>query len=291
MCAQFEVIFRLPFKLECFAALNEDLRITGSGKGLLGFKITTEYSGYVVGDPFTQEWTTLPKCLDDWGMAVMYMVVSEERKTFRIVAIQQGQTQMYTSEFDHWTTVDRTPGTVTEDTILNIKSKLGAALCDELLYTLGASGNIIISFDMRTERWREDRISLPDPTPTTSILVNCENHLFVVTETVCGRQSNGGSNRIEIWGLGIHSNRLTKVVEMPDDMRDVLHGRNGTGHFRAEKLMSVGHKQHFFIWRQNSVIVAFHLLRRKWEVLPDFERPDSPDLYVLIDVGYFQAVD
>lgn len=71
--------------------------IPGSGHALLGFKISQVYSGYIVGNPYSQKWTTLPKSADTWGDAAMFMTISPH-DGFRVVAVREEDTHIYKSE-------------------------------------------------------------------------------------------------------------------------------------------------------------------------------------------------
>lgn len=267
------------------------LPIAGSGNGLLGFKIFSEFSGYIVGNPYSQKWTTLPKSTDCWGDAAMFMT-SDEQDRFRVVAVRDEDTHIYKSELDMWTKVGRTPDCVHEgQAVSRIKAKIGAAVCNDRLYIASADGNTLISFDIRTEKWTDDRIDIPvfNSAKKSMQLLECAGTLFAVTED---------EGRVAVWSLG--GKQFSLAAEMPVEIQRHLkpQATNTGGRQRGgnPKLRSVGHGHQLFFWRQKSLsIVAYDLFTHKWSKLPEIVRPDivahggagdAPQ--VTIDAGFFE---
>lgn len=267
------------------------LPIAGSGKGLLGFKIINEFSGYIVGNPYSQKWTTLPKSTDCWGDAAMFMT-SGEQDRFRVVAVRDEDTHIYKSEVDKWTKVGRTPACVHEgQAVSRIKAKVGAAVCNDRLYIASADGNMLISFDIRSEKWTDDRIDIPvfNSAKKAMPLLECAGTLFAVTED---------EGRVAVWGLGRKGFSLT--AEMPVEIQCYLKPQVTSAGSRQRggipKLRSVGHGHRLFVWRHRSLsIVAYDLFTHKWFKLPEIVRPDivahggaGDGPQVTIDAGSFE---
>ena len=267
------------------------LPIAGSGNGLLGFKIFSEFSGYIVGNPYSQKWTTLPKSTDCWGDAAMFMT-SDEQDRFRVVAVRNEDTHIYKSEMDEWTKVGRTPDCVHEgQAVSRIKAKVGAAVCNDRLYIASADGSKLISFDIRTEKWTDDRIDIPvfNSAKKSMLLLECAGTLFAVTEDVT-------LSCVALWSLG--GKQFSRVAEMPLEIQHHLKPQATNPRLRGgiPKLRSVGHGHQLFFWRQKSLsIVAYDLFTHKWSKLPEIVRPDivahggagdAPQ--VTIDAGFFE---
>jgi hypothetical protein len=178
---------------------------------------------------------------------------------------------------DTWTKVGCSPQ---GQAVSRIKHKV-CAFVNNRLYT--TDGNVVISFDMRTEKWTDDRISIPVGIKALQ-LTACAGTLFAVTE-----EEEGDTGRISVWGLGILSHRFSLTVEMPGEIRGAL---KLSRHSRA-KLRSVGHGQHLFFWRHNSLrIASYDVVTREWRQLPeivvqaDIVADDGPQ--IAIDAGFFE---
>lgn len=155
-----------------------------------------------------------------------------------------------------------------------IKSKVCAFL-DNRLYT--TDGNVVISFDMESEQWTEDRIDLPVRKKDFQLVVSAGT-LFVVTEE---------EDTISLWALGLLSHKFSLAVTMPAEIR-----RGSLTQSRA-RIRSVGYGQHLFFWRHNSWrVVSYDVVTREWHNLPeiaaeaDIIADDGPQ--IVIDVGFFE---
>lgn len=268
------------------------LYFAGSGKGFLGFEISTEFSSYLVGDPYKHKWKTLPKSADEWGRAGMVVVSGEAQNSFRVVAILDKETYIYNSKLNSWARVECTSPSISAETVKQIKSKICAVLCNSLLYCIGGvKGNFLISFNLRTETWTGDCIQIPIPTGGTSAvsvqLVECAGKVFAVIESTAEAV-------ISVWALGIVSRKFFPVVEMPEIHQLGLASNNVSREglmSKAEKLKCVGHGYRLFFWRHKRLdIVAFNLVLRTWEVLPQVESPSGMDEEVVIDTGFFEPL-
>lgn len=264
----------------------------GSGKGFLGFEISTEFSSYLVGDPYKHKWKTLPKSADEWGHAGMFVVSDVAQNSFRVVAILDKETHIYNSNLNRWARVEWTSPCVSAETVKHIKSKFCAVLCGGLLYCIGGSkGNFLISFNLKTEMWTRDCIQIPTPTDGTSTvnvqLVECAGKVFAVIE------SNAKAG-ISVWALGMVSRKFFPVLEMPETHRLGLVSNNVSRDGlmnKADKLKCVGHGYRLFFWRHKGLnIVAFNLVLRTWEVLPQVESPSGMDEEVVVDTGFFEPL-
>ncbi|KAG0612362.1 hypothetical protein M758_6G021600 [Ceratodon purpureus] len=262
------------------------LPILGSGNGLLGFKIVSEFWGYIIVNPCSQKWTILPKTTDCWGDSGLFMT-SDEQDQFRVVAVRDEDTHIYKSELDVWTKVGHTPYCVLEGQVVcRIKAKIGTVIWNHRLYTVSADGNKLISFDVITEKWTDDAIDIPVPNSAkeTMQLLECADNLFAVTED---------EGIVAVWGFG---RQFLLVAEMPLEIQHYMKPEvslRETHRSRKHKLKSVGKGHQIFIWRQKHLsVVAYDLFTRKWCNLPGIARPSSCDLdddsQLAVDVSFFE---
>ena len=274
------------------------LPIPGSGNGLLGFKILSEFSGYIVGNPNSQKWTTLPRSTDCWGDAAMFMTSSGDQDGFRVVAVRDEDTHIYKSELDMWTKVGLTPAYVHEgQAVSRLKTKVSVAVCNDRLYVASADGNVLISFDIPTEKWTDDRIDIRvSPSAKKSMqLLECAGNLFAVTED----EGRPDEERVVVWVL--RGKQFSRTATMPVEIQGHLKPQaTNTGSRQrrgnALKLRAAGHGHQLFFWRQKSFcIVAYDLFTHEWFQLPMIDRPiivahggadDGPQ--VTIDAGFFE---
>jgi hypothetical protein len=267
------------------------LPIAGSGHGLLGFKILSEFSGYIVGNPYSQKWTTLPRSTDCWGDTAMFMT-SDDQDRFRVVAVRDEDVHIYKSELNMWSKVGPTPVCVHENQVVSrIKTKVGAAVCNDRLYIASADGNKLMSFDIRAEKWTDDRIDIPvfNSAKKSMQVLECAGTLFTVTED---------EGRVAVWGLG--GKEFSLVAEMPVEIQHHLKPQVMRAGARQRggipTLRSVGHSHQLFFWRQKNLsIVAYDLFTHKWFTLPEIIRPDivahggaDDGPQVTIDAGFFE---
>lgn len=283
-----------------------DIRpLAGNGKALIGYKIITVPSQVVVGNPVTNTWETLPNNTETWGEVGNVLLVEGhvDATSFKIIAVRAQATEIFHSSSWEWTRLRGTPATgVRDETVSNIRDRhISATLCGGLLFCYGvlsdnrADTAILVSFDVRNERWTEDCIRIPASasSPESSKCfqtVECAGNLFAVIE-------NTGRSTIEIYGLGLRSRNFHErpMVEMPRDYYDLLDPK------RRRQLKAAGHRHRMFFWRnlanpRRLWIVEFDFLLRKWAVLPDFEpvlgispsvHPDDlPQIYV--DTGSYE---
>lgn len=228
----------------------------------------------------------------------MFMVVDKDRKKFRIIGIREEETQMYNSESNSWRNLDgKPPEGVSLQTLAHIKSKRCASLCNGRLYS--RSDDFLVSFDVWSEQWTNEVISIPNMTQRSRfLLVECAGNLYAVVEHIPG-------DFIAVWGLGLESRRFTPLVEMPEEYFDFLSksswSRARIGKLRpaaepAQKsrsgcIKSVAHNQQIFFWRHKKYnIVAFNLLTRTWSVLPEIQQSDTFD-EVTVDMGFFEPTN
>ncbi|XP_024393819.1 F-box only protein 6 [Physcomitrium patens] len=271
------------------------LPFVGSGHGLLGFKITNELSNYIVGNPYTHKWRTF-KLADCWGDAAMFMI-SSGRDEFYVVAVRDEETHIYSSVADGWEKVGRTPSSVSGGQIVTrIKKKECAAVCNGCLYSASVDGDMLISFDMGTAQWTNDRISIPiDTTKRSMQLLECAGTIYAVTQ-------DDTTGRVRVWGLIMEIREFSLIVEMPREFQEYLKPLDckTTTMRRAKKvekvwLKSFGHGHEFFFWRHRSLqAVRYDLVAQEWRKLPEFLLRDSEltggreEPQVEIDAGFFE---
>lgn len=255
--------------------------ISGSGAGLLGFKVSQQYSGYVVGNPYSRKWMTLPKSPDSWGSAAMFMATTTTG-AFRVVAVREDDTHLYKSEDDKWKKLGcRTPSGQSSQAVERIRSKSCAAVNNRLYTT---DGKVLVSFDMRSEQWCVDGIHIPIAKHAME-LVECAGRLYAVTE-------EEDSGRISLWSFEEHE--FCFAAEMPPEIRECLKVVTRKGRSRVGlKLRSVGYGQQLFFWRHKRlVVVSFDLFTHEWGKLPEIVKPDivaaGDPPQVTIDVGFFE---
>ena len=223
----------------------------------------------------------------------MFVVSDKAQNSFRVVAILDKETYIFNSNLNRWARVECTSPSVSAETVRRIKSKSCAVLCDDLLYCVGgAKGEFLVSFDLKTEMWTRDCIQIPTPTGGTSTvnvqLVECAGKVFAVTES-------DSKAVISVWALGMVSRKFFPVLEMPETHLLGLASNNNVSRgglgFKADKLKCVGHGYRLFFWRHKALnIVAFNLVLRTWEVLPQVDSPSGVDEEVVIDAGFFEPL-
>jgi F-box interacting protein len=274
----------------------DPLRTRGSWKGMLCLKSGNDYSSYTMFNPVIGESKPLPKSSDYWGASELQMVVEEETKNLKIVAIRGQGTEVYNFASNSWTKVASMPGSITNLTICKLKAKNGAAYSNGFLYCVGQSQEgfyILVSFNVATEKWSDDVIESPYPTSNAMEVecqvVECGGKIFAITETKVGL--------VEIWMFDCNTQRFSWVMEMPEGMcADVLNIEPGV-HQELPKpgnIQCTANSQQIFIWQNHGqTIAAFHLLERKWEILPSIWTSDytrsCPDMdTVEIDAAFFE---
>jgi hypothetical protein len=247
-------------------------------------------------NPVIGESKPLPKSSDYWGASELQMVVEEETKNLKIVAIGGQVTEVYNFASNSWTTVALTPKSITNLMICKLKAKNGAAYSNGFLYCVGQSQEgfyILVSFNVATEKWSDDVIESPYPTSNANEVecqvVECGGKIFAITETKVGL--------VEIWMFDCNTQRFSWVMEMPERMcTEVLNIETGV-HQELPKpgnIQCTANSQQIFIWQNHrQTIAAFHLLERKWEILPSIRRSDytrsCPDVdTVEVDAAFFE---
>jgi F-box interacting protein len=275
----------------------DPLRTRGSWKGILCLKSGNGYSSYTMFNPVIGESKPLPPSSDYWGASELQMVVEEETKNLKIIAIrgEQPVTEVYNFASNSWTTASPMPGSITI-TICKLKAKNGAAYSNGFLYCVGQSQegfNILVSFNVATETWSDNVIESPYPTSNAREVecqvVECGGKIFAITETKVGL--------VEIWMFDCNTQRFSWVTEMPERMcADVLNIRRGV-HQELPKpgnIRCTANSQQIFIWQnRRQKIAAFHLLKREWEKHPSIWRSDDirscPDVdAVEVDAAFFE---
>ncbi|KAG0585183.1 hypothetical protein KC19_3G264800 [Ceratodon purpureus] len=277
-----------------------DIRpLAGNGKSLMGFKITSVPSQVVVGNPFTNEWQTIPKSTETWGEVGNVLVVdrNDGSVSFQIIAVREDATEIFHSKVEAWTKLrQRPPPGLQEVTVLSMKDKfISGTLCGNLLFCYG--GDALVSFDVVAERWTEDHIRLPPHgSPKCFQMLECGGNLFVAVEDVTERT-------ISIWGLGLCSREFLRMAEMPPQWYSVLCKKKRGGKQAQVQLKAVGHKHRMYFWRNFSHnIVEFHHLRRSWAELPpspsdpclrnatrdQFDPDPADDFQTFVDTGSFE---
>ncbi len=274
----------------------DPLRTRGSWKGILCLKSCNHYSSYTMFNPVTGESKPLPQSSDSWGASQLQMVVEDETKNLKIVAIRGQVTEVYNFASNSWTTVASMPESITSLTICKLKAKNGAAYSNGFLYCVGQSQeglNILVSFNVATEKWSNNVIESPYSTSNANEVecqvVECGGKIFAITETQVGL--------VEIWMFDCNTQRFSWVNEMPERMcADVLNIKPGV-HQELPKLGNIqctANSQQIFIWQNHrQTIAAFHLLEMKWEILPSIRRSDyirsCPDVdTVEVDAAFFE---
>jgi hypothetical protein len=275
----------------------DPLRTRGTWKGSLCLKSCNGYSSYIMFNPVIGESKPLPPSSDHWGASELQMVVEEETKNLKIVAIrgEEQVTEVYNFASNSWTTALPLPGGITI-TMSKLKAKNGAAYSNGFLYCVGQSRagfNILVSFNVATEKWSDNIIESPYPTSNPREVecqvVECGGKIFAITETKVGL--------VEIWMFDCNTQRFSWVMEMPERRcADVLNIKPGVhqelpkpGHIRC-----TANSQQIFIWQNHrQTIAAFHLLEREWEILPSIWRSDSirscPNVdAVEVDAAFFE---
>ncbi|KAH9569734.1 hypothetical protein CY35_02G006200 [Sphagnum magellanicum] len=275
----------------------DPLRTRGTWKGSLCLKSCNGYSSYIMFNPVIGESKPLPPSSDYWGASELQMVVEEETKNLKIVAIrgEEQVTEVYNFASNSWTTASPMPGGITI-TMSKLKAKNGAAYSNGFLYCVGQSRagfNILVSFNVATEKWSDNVIESPYPTSNPREVecqvVECGGKIFAITETKVGL--------VEIWMFDCNTQRFSWVMEMPERRcADVLNIKPGVhqelpkpGHIRC-----TANSQQIFIWQNHrQTIAAFHLLEREWEILPSIWRSDSirscPNVdAVEVDAAFFE---
>jgi hypothetical protein len=247
-------------------------------------------------NPVTGESKPLPQSSDSWGASQLQMVVEDETKNLKIVAIRGQVTEVYNFASNSWTTVASMPESITSLTICKLKAKNGAAYSNGFLYCVGQSQeglNILVSFNVATEKWSNNVIESPYSTSNANEVecqvVECGGKIFAITETQVGL--------VEIWMFDCNTQRFSWVNEMPERMcADVLNIKPGV-HQELPKLGNIqctANSQQIFIWQNHrQTIAAFHLLEMKWEILPSIRRSDyirsCPDVdTVEVDAAFFE---
>ncbi|KAG0600810.1 hypothetical protein M758_11G061900 [Ceratodon purpureus] len=273
-----------------------DIRpLAGNAKSLLGFKITTVPSQVVVGNPFTNEWQTIPRSTETWGEVGNFLVVDRKDQgsaSFRIIAVREDATEIFHSKVEAWRKLrQRPPPGFQEVTVLSMRDKsISGTLCGNLLFYYG--GDALVSFDVVAERWTEDHIYLPPhASPKCFQMLDCGGNLFAVIEDVA-------ESTISIWGLGLRRREFFRMAEMPLRWYSVLCRKKWGSKQAQTQLKAVGHKHRMYFWRHFSHdIVVFHHLRRSWAELPSFDRCirnvtvsfDPADVFqTFVDTGSFE---
>ncbi|XP_024388289.1 F-box/kelch-repeat protein At5g15710 [Physcomitrium patens] len=276
------------------------LPILGSGNGSVGFGVLGSYSAYIIANPYLQKWKTLPSSPDCWGHAAMFMS-SDELGGFQVVAVRNDDTYIYESEHDRWREVGHPPRCVKEGQVIpRIKDKACVAFCNNRLYTTSADGDMLISFDMRTKQWANQRFPFdPDvchfseSEKKSMQLVECSGTLFAVTE-------DEQIGRIAVWGIGTRLGQLSLTVTMPLTVQHFLKPNPPTPYRRRskpKKVISTGHGHQLFFWRHGSLtIISYDLFTHKWDMLPDIAmaragEEDISELQVKVDIGFFEPLN
>lgn len=258
--------------------------LAGNGKSLLGFKISSDMSQVVVGNPYTGKWERIPRSTDTWGEAVNVLLVDNEDSTkFRIIAIREEETEVYNSNLGGWTLLKQSPPLGSQESMFQfMTNRLCPTLCEGFLYCYCT--NFLISFDVQKERWTNERIPLSKPKSTKFfVLFQCEGRLFAAIES---------SSSITVLVLGHKSRQFSELVVMPGNQYSFLSQKSKGG--KLSQLKAVGHKHRIFFWRSKRLqIIAFDLLRKMWEVLPQFENhcdleDEEQDLEMVVDSSSFE---
>uniref|UniRef100_A0A7I4A2S6 F-box domain-containing protein n=1 Tax=Physcomitrium patens TaxID=3218 RepID=A0A7I4A2S6_PHYPA len=230
--------------------------LAGNGKSLLGFKISSDMSQVVVGNPYTGKWERIPRSTDTWGEAVNVLLVDNEDSTkFRIIAIREEETEVYNSNLGGWTLLKQSPPLGSQESMFQfMTNRLCPTLCEGFLYCYCT--NFLISFDVQKERWTNERIPLSKPKSTKFfVLFQCEGRLFAAIES---------SSSITVLVLGHKSRQFSELVVMPGNQYSFLSQKSKGG--KLSQLKAVGHKHRIFFWRSKRLqIIAFDLLRKMWE--------------------------